>query len=441
MRTAFTFASNTGARASFVLVAWLAFALVSCGPNTANRDKDADLAATSRGGAPIEVALSTDATWLSAAVGPNVVYAVGQPNDPTMMSVGDRILVAFEAATGEELWRSEFSLPGSLANSYYADLSVLDSIILLRLDYGIMGLSKADGTVNWTIDSQMSPIRYVGAQSAAIITSDLSNTITSYSISDGSKVEEYTISGYLSIQEAWLTNDGKQIVATAEPSSSMGEIAVVVLDLEAGGAPREVFRNPIRYDVEMMTLGPTRYIGASMPSYSQSDFVGQTLKNYDKVELKAWSTLSGEQVWDKEIRIDPNDYTTYYAQRLYLAGRYALVQEPSSEGVLLKNVLRLNFHDLSAQRRQWTTIVPTRSYVDSLSYVDAETVIVHTRNDNEPADRWYAFATLTGDLLWVSREEGYYGSIRAMDSNGKLMVRLMTTNWVDGKLLIDHISK
>lgn len=423
--------------------------LAGCGPSVGERGGDGSKRLLGAGHETREVELSTDAQWLSVAVQGDLVYVLGQPMDANQIASPDRYLLAIDRRTGEQRWRSEFVLPNTGISIYASELTAAGGVLLFRSDAMIVALSPQDGSVLWHIEDSSSQLRYVGVLGERLITASYPNVVTTWSLKDGTQAERwdlqgYTFTGYGGAGEMWLSNDGKQLVAVVDPSGGMGtELAVITLDLQNPGAsPHEVVRNPVRYDVTETLVGPVAFAGGSMVTYGRSDHVARVTVAPDKVTIEAWHVLDGEQAWAHEIPVDQETYyysTAYYAPRLLMTPTHGLVQEPGSEGVLLRNVLRLHLHELSDFDREWTNVLPTQHYVASMLELPAGRMLLQTRTDEGTFnERWYAFDRDSGALLWASDDQQFVGSTLAVASDGKAVARLMTANWEDRRLFIDE---
>lgn len=425
----------------------LASLLAACGPSV-NERGGARSASSIASHSEREVELPADAIWVAVAVGGDLVYVLGQPLDASMLGAPDRYLIAIDRRSGEERWRSDFMLPNSGVSIYASELTPAGDVLLFRSESMIVALARSDGRVLWHIEDPSAQLRFVDATGDTLYTATYPSQITAWSLRDGTEqrrwdLHGYIFSGYGAAGEAWLTTDGRQLVAVVDPSSGGGEVAVVTLDLQTSTAsPREVLRYPVRYDVQETLISPMVFPNAAIPTYSRSDYVAKVTTSYERIEYEMWSVLDGEQVWKGELSISQDYYYGaygYYGPRMLLTRNHSLLQEPGSEGVLLRNVLRLHLHDVGSFGREWTNVLPTQHYVTAMFEVGQERIVVQTRHDSGTfSERWYAFDARTGSMVWASDDTGYIGSTRAVASDGTVVARLMTSNWTDGRLFLDE---
>lgn len=428
-----------------LLVIALAAVLVSCSSDTRLRVGDGTARNVSAEPSR-EVELPTDGTWSIATLEDKTLYVVGMTSDTSQhYQTPERYLLALDVTSGETLWRSIFKLPPSGVATYNFDLRITPSAIVYRTEYTLSGLSREDGSLLWEVDNNYMPLRIAGTRDDALYVTSDPNKVRVYNTQDGNLDTTLDVPGYQQLSEAWLTVDGSHLVAQVISNTYSSEIAVVAVPLN-GDPVREVLRTQYPYDGSICNFGPIQHQFSGTFSYDRSDYVVLFSQLYERVKIEAWNVLDDKAegpAWTHEMTIDPNQYTapSCYAPNLALTHKHILLHSPNSTGLLLNNILRLQLHDLQAGTSVWTNIVPSNHVVDAVYRLPDARIAVHTRYDQgEWTDRWHVFDLQRGDVVWSSNRQSPSGlQLRWIDANEHFLIRLMTTDWINSRLLIDTL--
>ena len=424
---------------SGVLLVVLLQVAVACGESTQYRRGDSLHKASSR--EPVVVELEQDVTWLVTALGREHIYLFGQPANSDSYSTPERYVAALDKNSGKELWKEEFVLPSSAMGSYNFFISADSDSLVLVGDYVLLGFSKKDGKVLWTIETEGNYATMIGVKDDLLwVNVYYSQELRAYNVKDGSLAETIPMANYNSVSSAWLSGDGREILAVAEPANSGGQWAFLRVNIETKDINEvvKVDYYSSSYE-ERMLVGPNLFSASGALEYGRGDYGVQITKSNETISVKGWKD-SEDEAWSFEEKNHlANDYSSAsYSRRFYPTLNYGVFQEPATPGVLLNKVLRIQVYQAGGEPI-WTTVIPSSGYIDGVMEYPGHKILVHSRSEMDASERWYLFDGQGGELLWMNEEQGFYGSARSYDCDGKLLVRLMTMDWVNSSLLINEI--